>query len=84
MTGSFTDYAMPRADHAPPFAFASHPVPATTNPVGVKGCGEAGCAGSLSSVTNAVVDALRPYGVSHIDMPITPEKVWRAIQTQAT
>jgi len=83
LTGSFTDYAMPRADHAPSFAFASHPVPATTNPVGVKGCGEAGCAGSLSAVTNAVVDALRPLGISHIDMPITPEKVWRAIQAQA-
>lgn len=79
VTGSFTDYAMPRADNMPEFAFASHPVPATTNPLGAKGCGEAGCAGSLSAVMNAVVDALRPYGVTHIDMPVTPEKVWRAI-----
>ncbi|MEJ8573654.1 xanthine dehydrogenase family protein molybdopterin-binding subunit [Microbaculum marinum] len=79
LTGSFTDYAMPRADNAPDFVFASHPVPATTNPLGVKGCGEAGCAGSLSAIMNAVVDALRPYGVTHMEMPVTPEKVWRAI-----
>ncbi len=79
LTGSFTDYAMPRADNTPEFTFASHPVPATTNPLGVKGCGEAGCAGSLSAVMNAVVDALRPYGVTHMDMPATPEKVWRAV-----
>jgi aerobic carbon-monoxide dehydrogenase large subunit len=79
LTGSFTDYAMPRADNTPEFTFASHPVPATTNPLGVKGCGEAGCAGSLSAVMNAVVDALRPYGVRHMDMPATPEKVWRAV-----
>ena len=58
LTGSFMDYAMPRADDAPPFALADHPVPATTNPLGVKGCGEAGCAGALTSVMNAVVDAL--------------------------
>ena len=83
ITGSFTDYAMPRADDAPPFAFLSHPVPATTNPLGAKGCGEAGCAGSLSAVMNAVVDALRPYGVRHLEMPVTPEKVWRAINGAA-
>ena len=79
LTGSFTDYALPRADTIPAFAFASHPVPATTNPLGAKGCGEAGCAGSLSAVMNAVIDALRPYGVTHMDMPVTPEKVWRAV-----
>lgn len=79
LTGSFTDYALPRADHAPQFRFASHPVPATTNPLGVKGCGEAGCAGSLSAVMNAVIDALRPYGVTHMEMPVTAEKVWRAV-----
>ena len=60
-------------------SFGSHPVPATTNPLGVKGCGEAGCAGSLPAVMNAVVDALKPLGVKHIDMPATPEKVWRAL-----
>jgi carbon-monoxide dehydrogenase large subunit len=55
-------------------------VPATTNPLGVKGCGEAGCAGSMTSVMNAIVDALRPLGVNHFDMPATPERVWRAMQ----
>jgi aerobic carbon-monoxide dehydrogenase large subunit len=80
VTGSYMDYAMPRADNAPMFEFASHPVPATTNPLGVKGCGEAGCAGALPAVMNAVVDALRPLGIRHIDMPATPEKVWQAIR----
>jgi aerobic carbon-monoxide dehydrogenase large subunit len=80
LTGSYMDYAMPRADSAPMFAFESHPVPAKTNPLGVKGCGEAGCAGSLPSVMNALIDALAPLGVRHIDMPATPERVWRAIQ----
>jgi carbon-monoxide dehydrogenase large subunit len=54
-------------------------VPCTTNPLGAKGCGEAGCAGSLPAVMNALVDALRPLGVNHLDMPVTPEKLWRAI-----
>jgi carbon-monoxide dehydrogenase large subunit len=58
----------------------NHPVPAKTNPLGVKGCGEAGCAGSLPSIMNAVLDALGTYGIKHIDMPATPERVWRAIQ----
>ncbi|HUH85136.1 MAG TPA: xanthine dehydrogenase family protein molybdopterin-binding subunit [Stellaceae bacterium] len=80
LTGSYMDYAMPRAKDAPMFAFQSHPVPAKTNVLGVKGCGEAGCAGSLPSVMNAVVDALSVYGIRHIDMPATPERVWRAIQ----
>ncbi len=80
LTGSFMDYAMPRATDAPEFATASHPVPATTNPLGVKGCGEAGCAGSLPSLVNAIIDALSEYGIRHIDMPATPYKVWRAIQ----
>jgi carbon-monoxide dehydrogenase large subunit len=81
LTGSFMDYALPRADNAPPaIGFHSHPVPATTNPLGVKGCGEAGCAGSMTSVMNAVVDALRPLGIHHFDMPATPERVWHAIR----
>jgi len=79
LTGTFTDYAMPRADNLPSFRYASHPVPATTNPLGAKGCGEAGCAGSLSAIMNAVIDALKPYGVKHMDMPVTPEKIWRAV-----
>jgi carbon-monoxide dehydrogenase large subunit len=76
LTGSFTDYALPRAQDAPSFTIQSHPVPAKTNTLGVKGCGEAGCAGALPSIMNAIVDAL---GGKHIDMPATPEKVWRAI-----
>jgi carbon-monoxide dehydrogenase large subunit len=82
LTGSFMDYAMPRAEDAPAdFALADHPVPATTNPLGVKGCGEAGCAGSLTSIMNAVVDALSEYGIRHIDMPATPYRIWQTIQT---
>jgi carbon-monoxide dehydrogenase large subunit len=80
LTGSYMDYAMPRASDVPMFAVADHPVPATTNVLGVKGCGEAGCAGALVSVMNAVVDALSVYGVRHIDMPATPHRVWQAIR----
>lgn len=80
LTGSYMDYALPRAKDAPPFVFLSHPVPAKTNPLGVKGCGEAGCAGSLTSVMNAICDALADLGIRNIDMPATPERVWRAIE----
>jgi carbon-monoxide dehydrogenase large subunit len=80
LTGSFMDYAMPRAADVPGFTFATHAVPAKTNPLGAKGCGEAGCAGALPSVMNALVDALSPLGIRHIDMPATPSRVWAAIQ----
>ncbi len=80
LSGSFMDYAMPRADHSPPFAYLSLPDPAKTNPLGAKGCGEAGCAGSMTSIMNAVVDALAEFGVTHIDMPATPLRVWEAIE----
>jgi carbon-monoxide dehydrogenase large subunit len=80
ITGSFMDYAMPRAGDIPLMAVGDHPVPAKSNPLGTKGCGEAGCAGSLSTIVNAVIDALSEFGVAHIDMPLTPERVWRAIQ----
>ncbi len=80
ITGSLMDYALPRAEDVPLMTVGDHPVPATTNPLGSKGCGEAGCAGSLSTVVNAVLDALSDYGIKHIDMPLTPERVWRAIQ----
>jgi carbon-monoxide dehydrogenase large subunit len=83
LSGSYSDYAVPRAVDVPSFNFISHGVPAKTNPLGVKGCGEAGCAGSLPAVMNALVDALGEYGVKHIDMPATPEVVWRAIHQQA-
>jgi aerobic carbon-monoxide dehydrogenase large subunit len=80
LTGSYMDYALPRATESPDFVVASRPAPATTNPLGVKGCGEAGCAGALTSLMNAVVDALSGYGIRHIDMPATPYRVWQAIQ----
>jgi carbon-monoxide dehydrogenase large subunit len=80
LAGSYMDYALPRAAHAPDFRVQSHPVPAKTNTLGVKGCGEAGCAGALPSVMNAVIDALAERGITHLDMPATPEKVWRALQ----
>lgn len=80
ITGSFMDYAMPRADTSPSMVNAFHNVPATTNPLGVKGCGEAGCSGALPSVMNALMDALKDYGVTHINMPATPQRIWRAIE----
>ncbi len=76
LSGSFMDYALPLAQHAPGFVFLSHPVPARTNALGVKGCGEAGCAGALPAVMNALADALG----RHIQMPATPERVWEALQ----
>jgi carbon-monoxide dehydrogenase large subunit len=78
LTGSFTDYALPRAADTPFFAMDYHSVPAKTNVLGAKGCGEAGCAGSLPSVMNAIVDAL---GGKAIDMPATPERVWQALHS---
>src|SRR5580704_13644296 len=80
LTGSFMDYGLPRASDAVMFEIDSHPVPAKTNPLGAKGCGEAGCAGSLPAVMNAVVDALSEYGIRNIDMPATPHRIWQAIQ----
>ena len=82
VTGSYMDYALPRASDAPDFSIESHSVPCRTNRLGVKGCGEAGCAGALPSVMNAVVDALAEHGVRHIDMPVTPEKVWRVLNAR--
>ncbi len=79
VTGTFMDYAMPRAADAPDFSIENRSVPCKTNRLGVKGCGEAGCAGALPSIMNAVVDALSEKGITHIDMPVTPEKVWRAL-----
>jgi carbon-monoxide dehydrogenase large subunit len=79
LTGSFMDYAMPRAADVPPFVLAEHPVPTKTNPLGAKGCGEAGCAGSLTSVMNAVLDALSDRGIRHLDMPLTPFRIWQAL-----
>ncbi len=83
LTGSFLDYGMPRADDMCHFELANNPVPTPTNPLGVKGAGEAGNVGGLAAIMNAVTDALSPLGAAHIDMPATPEKVWRAIQAAA-
>jgi carbon-monoxide dehydrogenase large subunit len=80
LTGSYMDYTMPRADDLPSFKVGTRVTPCTTNPLGVKGCGEAGAIGAPAAVMNAVTDALIPLGVKHVDMPATPERVWRAIQ----
>ena len=79
LTGSFTDYAMPRADNMPPIVSAVHPVPTKSNPLGVKGGSEAGNMGAPAAIINALIDALSPFGVTDIDLPATPERVWRAI-----
>ena len=81
VSASFMDYAMPHASDAPDFVFETRNVPCTTNPLGVKGAGEAGAIGSCPAVMNAVIDALdRAYGIRAIDMPATPLKIWTAIQ----
>ena len=75
------DYAMPRADDAPHIDFTYNTVPSTTNALGMKGAGEAGAIGAPPAIINALVDALRPYGVEHVDMPATPERIWSLIDT---
>ena len=79
-TGSFMDYMMPRADDLPPIVTGHHTAVCTTNPLGVKGAGESGVAGSLPSAVNAVLDALASRGVAHLDLPMTPDRVWKALQ----
>jgi carbon-monoxide dehydrogenase large subunit len=79
LTGSFMDYAMPRARDLSSFEVKANPVPTKTNPLGVKGAGEAGCVGAMPAVANAIVNALAEFGVKHIAMPATPEVVWRAL-----
>ena len=80
VTASFMDYAMPHAHNLSDIEVESNPVPTKTNPLGTKGAGEAGNVGALSAVANAVVDALAEFGVKHIEMPATPERVWRAMR----
>ena len=80
LTGSFMDYAMPRATDISAVEVKSNPVPTATNPLGVKGAGEAGCVGAMPAVANALVDALSHLGIRHVEMPATPERLWRAIQ----
>ena len=81
LTGSYMDYAMPRADDLPSFEVATTVTPCTHNPLGAKGCGEAGAIGSPAAMMNAVMDALAPLGVRHLDMPASPHRVWQAIQS---
>ena len=81
LTGSLMDYALPRADQVPPIVVEyDESAPTLRNPLGVKGAGEAGCCGAPPAIVNAVLDALAEYGVLHLDMPLTPQKVWRAIK----
>jgi carbon-monoxide dehydrogenase large subunit len=81
LTGSLMDYCMPRAEDMPDMKFSTNYIPCKTNPLGIKGCGEAGTVGAMPATMNAVVDALyREYGIKHIDMPATPLRVWEAIQ----
>jgi len=82
LTGSFMDYALPRASDVGDIEVESHPVPTKTNPIGVKGAGEAGCVGALPAVANALVNALSEFGVRHIEMPATPERIWRAMHAK--
>jgi carbon-monoxide dehydrogenase large subunit len=79
-SATFMDYALPRADLFPPFATEISEVPSTSNPLGLRGGGEGGTTPALGAVINAIVDALAELGVEHIEMPATPERVWRAIQ----
>jgi len=81
LTGSFMDYALPRADDVPSFDVATEVTPCTHNPLGAKGCGEAGAIGAPAALMNAVMDALAPAGITHFDMPATPHRVWQALQS---
>ncbi len=84
LTGSFMDYCMPRADDLPHIASATESTVCAHNPIGVKGCGETGTIASPATVMNAVVDALSAYGVTHVDMPASPQRIWQAIQAAST
>jgi carbon-monoxide dehydrogenase large subunit len=78
LTASFMDYALPRADGLPAFTLGFNEQPCRTNPLGVKGAGEGGCVAAPPAIINAVLDALEPLGVRHLDMPASPERIWRA------
>ena len=81
LTGSFMDYAVPRADDLPFYETAFESTPCATNPLGVKGCGEAGTIAAPSAIFSAIIDALRPFGITHIEGPATPEKIWSLIRS---
>jgi carbon-monoxide dehydrogenase large subunit len=80
LSATFMDYAMPRAMDLPPFEIAMVELPTQANPLGAKGVGQAGCIGAPQTVIHAVLDALRPLGVKHLEMPATPSRIWHAIQ----
>ena len=80
LTGSLMDYAVPRAENMPHLELSHTVTPTTVNPLGVKGVGEAGTIGSTPAIAAAVIDALAPFGVKHLDMPLRPEKLWAAMQ----
>ena len=82
LTATFMDYGMPRADDVPMIAFTTEAVPSTANPMGMKGCGEAGTVGALAAVANAVLDAVWEEGITRVDMPFTPGRVWEMMQTR--
>ncbi|HXF65295.1 MAG TPA: xanthine dehydrogenase family protein molybdopterin-binding subunit [Burkholderiales bacterium] len=81
VTGSFMDYVMPRAGWLKRIAVHEHPVPAPGNALGAKGVGESGCSGSVPALANAVMDALHPFGIRHLDLPLTPAKIWAALHS---
>jgi carbon-monoxide dehydrogenase large subunit len=84
LSGSFMDYALPRADDIPPLDISFNGVATAANPLGVKGAGQAGAIAAPQAVVCAVLDALAPLGVTHLDMPLTPQRVWRAIREKAS
>ena len=81
LSGSFFDYALPRADDLPPLEITLEELPTAVNSLGVKGAGQAGCMAAPQTIINAILDALAPLGIAHIDMPATPERIWRAIRS---
>jgi len=80
LTGTLMDYAIPRADDMPEVTIEKMHTPSPLNPLGAKGLGEAGCIAIPPAIVNATVDALAPFGVTHVDMPLTPEKLWQAMR----
>ena len=83
LTATFADYGLPSAAELPSFELGSTETPSPRNPLGIKGVGESGTVGSAAAVQNAVVDALEPFGVRHLDMPLSAERVWRTIHDRA-
>jgi carbon-monoxide dehydrogenase large subunit len=81
LTGEFMDYAIPRAEDIPEYVLDSTETPSPSNPLGIKGVGEAGTIGATPAIANAIIDALSPFGIKHLDLPLTPEKIWKALES---